>query len=298
AATLGDDLFTERPAEEVIVDTLKVLASIEQGARLRADAKRLDFPRTPELDGKLAIATEGRGPVDIGRGLTFTVVGPIQAELLELQRKHDEWLADLKKEGKSPTAALAAYVDTSVPNLSSIVVMAEARGKRMLLTGDARGDKIVEGLELVGLLGPRRKLHVDVLKVPHHGSANNLEQSFFERVTADHYVFSGDGEHGNPEREALEMLLNARGEDAPFTIHLTYPIDEIDAGRKDDWAQQRARDQVRQKKTPGVEVRPNWSPAKQSLAALFKAHERFAKKVKIVDADQPHLIDLLDRVAF
>ena len=57
-------------------------------------------------------------------------------------------------------------------------------------------------------------MHVDLLKVPHHGSANNLDDDFFERITADHYVFSGNGEHGNPERETLEMLFDARGERA------------------------------------------------------------------------------------
>ena len=56
-------------------------------------------------------------------------------------------------------------------------------------------------------------MHVDVLKVPHHGSSNNLDDDFFERIIADHYVFSGDGEHGNPERETLEMLFKARGDD-------------------------------------------------------------------------------------
>jgi hypothetical protein len=48
-----------------------------------------------------------------------------------------------------------------------------------------------------------------VLKVPRHGSSNNLDEDFFERITADHYAFSGDAEHDNPEREALRMLLNA-----------------------------------------------------------------------------------------
>ena len=297
-ATLDDDLFTERPEEEVIVDTLKVLASLEQGHRLRSDADRLEFPRTPELDGKLVIATEGQRPVKIAPGLTFTIVGPLKPELVKLQRKHDEWLADLKKQGKSPPAALAAYVDTSVPNLSSIVVVAEAGDKRMLLTGDARGDKIVQGLELVGPLEPGGRVHVDLLKVPHHGSANNLETSFFERITADHYVLSGDGEHGNPERESLQMLLDARGEDKAFTIHLTYPIAEIDVERKKDWEKERAKEQARAAKRPTTKVRPNWSPAKHSLAALFDAHERFANKVSIVAADGLHLIDLLDPVPF
>ncbi len=122
-----------------------------------------------------------------------------------------------------------------MPNLSSIVVLAELGGKSILLTGDARGDKILEGMELVGLIEKDGKRHVDILKVPHHGSDNNMETIFFQRVTADHYVFSGDGEHGNPERATLEMLLEARGDDAEYQIHLTYPVDEIDEERKEDW---------------------------------------------------------------
>ena len=57
-------------------------------------------------------------------------------------------------------------------------------------------------------------------------------------MTADHYVFSGDGEHGNPERATLEMLLDARGTDAGYTIHLTYPVEEIDTERKADWVRE------------------------------------------------------------
>jgi hypothetical protein len=41
-------------------------------------------------------------------------------------------------------------------------------------------------------------MHVDILKGPHHGSNRNVERIFFKRITADHYVFSGNGEHGNP----------------------------------------------------------------------------------------------------
>jgi len=74
----------------------------------------------------------------------------------------------------------------------------------------------------VGLLKPGDKMHVDILKMPHHGSDRNLDPIFFQRVSADHYVFSGNGEHGNPERETLQMLLNESGGEE-FTIHLTYP---------------------------------------------------------------------------
>lgn len=281
--------------QEVVDSSLKVLASIAQGFRLRLDAQALAFPRNLGFGGKLVMAREGAKPFVVSKRLKLTVVGPMQPELKALQEKHVEWLEDLKAKGKSPADALAAYVDQSVPNLSSIVLWAEADGKTMLLTGDARGDKVLEGLQLVGLLdkGEDSTVEVDLLKVPHHGSANNLDKDFFERVIARHYVFSGNGEHGNPEREALEMLIAARG-DAGYEIHLTYPVKEIDVERKKDWDKERDKQVARKKKNPKTKVREKWSPAKHGLAALFKNNPKMAAKVRIVDDDKAHVIDLGD----
>jgi hypothetical protein len=298
-ATLVVDDESGELTDEIIIDNLKVLASIEQGYRLRKDAEKLGFPRNPEFDGKLIIAKEDAERLHIGRGLAFTVAGPMKREVEALRKKHDEWLRALKSEGKSPPEALAAYVDKSVPNLSSLVLLAEADGKRMLLTGDARGDKIIQGLQLTGLLdaGRNSTMHVDLLKVPHHGSANNLERNFFERITANHYVFSGNGEHGNPEREAMEMLFDARGS-AKFTAHLTYPVKAIDEGRRDDWNKEQTKEKNKQKKKPATKVRPNWSPQMQSLEALFEERRVSEVKISIVDADTPHVIDLSEPLDF
>ena len=80
----------------------------------------------------------------------------------------------------------------------------------MLLTGDARGDHVLEGLEAANLLKDG-KCHVDLLKLPHHGSNRNLEPKFFEQITADHYVVSSNGERfDNPDQETLEWLAAAR----------------------------------------------------------------------------------------
>jgi beta-lactamase superfamily II metal-dependent hydrolase len=256
-------------------DAAKVLASISQGFKLRDDTKVLKLSINPQFKGKLVIAKKQGKQIAMGKGLTFTVIGPMNDEVLALQQAHDEFLE--KQEEK----ALAAFTDKSVPNLSSLVVLAEAGKKRILLTGDARGDKILEGLELVGLLKKdgKSKIHMDILKCPHHGSNRNVEPIFFRRITADHYVFSGNGEHGNPERETLEMLLAERGNEK-YTVHLTYPIAEIDVERKKE---------AKKKGKP-------WSPKKQGLVALFDANPNFAKKVKIVSENKPHLINLLDNL--
>ncbi len=298
-ATLEVDDESGELTDEIVNDNLKVLASIEQGYRLRMDAEKLGFPRNPEFDGKLIIATGKAERLEIGRGLAFTVAGPMKPEVEALRKKHDEWLRGLKSEGKSPPEALAAYVDKSVPNLSSLVLLAEADGKRMLLTGDARGDKIIEGLQLAGLLGTAgdSTMHVDLLKVPHHGSSNNLERNFFERITADHYVFSGNGEHGNPEREALEMLFDARG-GAEFNVHLTYPVKEIDDGRREDWNKEQTKEKNKKKKKPATKVRANWSPKRHSLAAFFSDQRVPEARISVVDPETPHLVNLLDAVKF
>jgi hypothetical protein len=288
ASTNGDppaDLTIE-PKDPSLTETdvlanLKVLASIQQGAQLRSDCERLDFPLNPEFKGKLVLAKKKGKAIELDAGLKFTVVGPMPDELAALHAKHQQWLKDLKKKGQTPKDVLSAYVDKSVPNLSSIVVLAEADGKSILLTGDARGDKVLEGLELVGRLKKGGKMKVDILKCPHHGSQNNVEQEFFERIIADHYVMSGNGEHGNPERETLEMLLAARGNEK-YTVHLTYPIDELDKGRKAAWAKQH--------KTV------KWSQPKQGLAPLLKKEPAFAKKFKFGDGKKAQVIDLLDKM--
>lgn len=277
-------------------DVARVLASVSQGFRLRDDLRGLKLRINPEFEGKLVIAKKKAKTIDMGKGLKFTVVGPMHDEIAALQKDHDTFLK--KKEKAGTASVLAAFTDSSVANLSSVVVLAEVGKKRMLLTGDARGDKVLEGLELVGLLKNDGKstMHVDVFKGPHHGSDRNADPILFRRVTADHYVFSGNGEHGNPERETLQMLLDERGDEDDYTIHLTYPVDEIDVARKEDWEKEQAKEKARKKKNPKVKVRANWSAKKNSLAAFFATNKKFGEKIVIVPPDNPHVINLLDEV--
>lgn len=289
-------LSGEPDVEGLDPDAARVLASVDQGFRLRDDARNLSFRINPQFAGKLVMAQ--KKSIDLGKGLKFTVAGPMKPEVVALQKEHDAFLKKKEKDKKTKKA-LASFTDTSVPNLSSLVLLAEVGGKRMLLTGDARGDKILAGLELVGLLKKdgKSKMHVDIFKMPHHGSDRNIDPIVFERITADHYVFSGNGEHGNPERETLQMLLDTRG-DEDFTIHLTYPIKDIDVEREKDWKKEQAKEKAKKKTNASVKVRENWSPKKHSLTAFFEAHKDMGDKVTIVDENKPHVIDLLDKVGF
>jgi beta-lactamase superfamily II metal-dependent hydrolase len=106
----------------------------------------------------------------------------------------------------------ARKADQSVPNLSSIMFLAEAEGNTILLTGDGRGDHLLDGLDQAGLLDAEGRLHVDVLKVPHHGSSRNATRAFFQTVTADAYVVSANGRHDNPDLQVLRWIVESAKE--------------------------------------------------------------------------------------
>ena len=230
------DLFSELPKEVVTAGLEDVLpegfkpeerhiaavaASVGQGRRLRRNAESLGIPTNDPFMGLVSSETTIQGSKKLakfnwGDGLTLTVLGPNRERIEKL---HEKWEKELKDKGPLEAVA-AAYEDESPYNLSSIVVLAESEGKTMLLTGDARGDDILKALKDAKLLenGP---LKVDLLKMPHHGSHHNIDTDFFEQVIADHYVLSGDGGFGNPEEDALNMIVQSRQDD-DFTLWLTY----------------------------------------------------------------------------
>lgn len=208
-----------------------VVASVPQGRQLREDASALAIRinTSPPVKGLVCASDDRATVVDMGDGLTFTVLGPKLSQLKNLRKSWDKEIKRLKKAGKLDEANAAAFGDDrSVYNLSSIIVLAECGGKTMLLTGDSLCDHILSGLESAGKLPPGGSLHVDLLKLPHHGSMRNINQRFFERVTADHYVISANGRDDNPDLGTLEALTAARKAVAakPATILLTTLVEE------------------------------------------------------------------------
>ena len=199
----------------------EIIASVKQGRQLRLDADALAINMNSGFDDLIQFDAKAKA-LNIGAGLKFTVLGPRKKELDKLRAK---WKADLKtilKNEKKKKAKAQEFLDTSIPNLSSVVVLAEVAGKTMLLTGDARGDHVLESLKDSPKLLTGGKLPVDILKVPHHGSHRNSAVKFFETIPARHYVISaeGDGKHPNPAQKTFEELFQARPK-GPYTIWMT-----------------------------------------------------------------------------
>lgn len=186
--------------------------------------------------GELMLIEDPNHPFLIG-SLSFQLIGPSRAQLRELRRGWNNWLRtnagrmgtrrvreEMRRRveefstgnsGGSPFEMrdwndIPDFDGVTIPNTASLMFLVEDRGKTLLLTGDSHHDLVLDGLRETGRLVDGEYLHVDVLKVPHHGSENNVDRNFCRRISADHYVFCGNGSHGNPEKSVLEMYFESR----------------------------------------------------------------------------------------
>ena len=103
----------------------------------------------------------------------------------------------------------------TTPNLASLMFLVEegtgSKRRTVLMTGDGHWKDIIEGLEEREFFDTDGNLHVDVLKIPHHGATANMDAEFLKRVTADHYLFCGiSSSHHNPEKDVVKQVLDSR----------------------------------------------------------------------------------------
>lgn len=236
AATASQQLTTDPIMKGADSHLIAVIASTGQGRNIRDNANKLGLslntPFPPLTPGgiKLVRADKGNSLVKLNETFSIQVVHPNQKRLIELQK---QWDADLKKYAnkgdKSIIFASLTDSDTSPFNLSSIVCLIQQNGKKILLTGDSRSDDVYSGLKESKLLDQDGKLHVDILKMPHHGSKANMTADFLQKITADHYVISADGKHSNPDQETLDMFEeNVKS----GTLHLTNRTGKLELEKK------------------------------------------------------------------
>jgi hypothetical protein len=255
-------------------DAAFVLASIEQGDNVRRLARALNIPLNPDFGGKLITSALGEaGPVKLEE-LELTVAGPRHAEIVALQKAHDQWLKDNPARQADPDAILSALDDKTVANLSSIVVLVRADDKLLLLTGDARGDKVLEGLEDCGALPKSGSLSLDILKMPHHGSIRNLNDETLRRLPARHYLFSANGKFSNPDRATFELLFQTRP-GAEMELIFAYDLGKIDEARK--------REQEKQQKQQSAGGSGAWDPQRDGLASLLSPPPANVKVIESKD---------------
>lgn len=208
------------------------LSGINEGYKVLQRIGKLGISLNKDMGGAAFIAAKDN-PVIRRKNMEIVVAGPTNDNLARLQTEWEKWIKKNEQEIAAGryTPAVAADLDKSIPNLSSIVLLVKADGKTILLTGDCRSDHLQQGLIETGCSADG-SIHVDIFKVQHHGSCRNIAdgQKFFEEVTADTYIISADGKYHNPDYETLEwIVLAAHKSGRKIKLVLT---NETDSSRK------------------------------------------------------------------
>jgi hypothetical protein len=238
--------------------------AIKVSRRIAAD--QLNIPLNGEF-GNLLAMVRGQEAIslDPASTLTIRIIGPFEKDLEILRKYWKNWLANPDNagsvdkleawlednEGPIPPGFGVSIDDelgnrksVTEPNLASLMLLLEepkAAGgiTRVIMTGDGHSDDVLAGLTHRGRLADGAGIHVDVLKLQHHGSEHNLNRTFAKRITADHYLICANGEHENPDLRVLEVLLDSRLGAAdklspnpeasqPFTIWLNCSTDYLE----------------------------------------------------------------------
>ena len=223
AADLGD-LAT------AVQEALKVSNLVSPGL--------LNIPvnRLPGVDRKqkLLMLRQNQEAFRLG-SFKITIIGPGKKELKDLHDGWSNWLRENDETVKKIRAQMKKRIDefsssvlngelfdlrgwngippyknVTTPNIASLMLMVEEGGKHVLLTGDSQQDYVIKGLEETGFLQEEKGVHLDVLKVQHHGSEHNVDDKFCRRVSADHYIFCGNGKSGNPEPNVIDIVYDSR----------------------------------------------------------------------------------------
>jgi beta-lactamase superfamily II metal-dependent hydrolase len=203
-------LINTAGAKTTLALTNNTVLGIGQGNQLNTLATMLNIPVNIGTPHNLICLDDLPQPIVIAN-LHLQIVGPTMQNLGNLKKSWVKWLDKYEDAAASADPSLLGMVDKSVPNLSSIMILAEAEGKTILLTGDGRGDNLIQGLKQARLL-TNGKIHVDVLKLPHHGSERDVDKDFFKTVTADKYIISANGRYGNPDLSTLSWIVETAKE--------------------------------------------------------------------------------------
>jgi ribonuclease BN (tRNA processing enzyme) len=208
-------------AETPLLAAITTVQGIAGGHELRLHAIALGIEINPGFRRGVVLADDPMSLRTVDN-LQLRILGPTKASLDALKKEWQDWLEGSERGQAARDPLVMAQADRSIPNLSSIAVLAEADGKSILFAGDSRGDHLLMGLDQAGVLDASGSLHVNVVKLPHHGSARSISRTFLQKVTADTYVLSANGRDEHPDLATLIWIVeSARMRRQPVEIVVT-----------------------------------------------------------------------------
>lgn len=177
----------------------------------------------------VVVPDSGALPVKtLAGGLRLTLLSPTWKELKELRPK---WEEEVRKAGLKPgvppekpkpkhkdvlgtlnvdkLAAKPFKPETTKANASSIVLLAEYEGSRILLAADGQVQVLLKTLPR---LSAAQRKGIRWFKMPHHGSRANLNKELLDLLECRDFLVSTNGKiYNHPDREAIARVIKHAG---------------------------------------------------------------------------------------
>jgi beta-lactamase superfamily II metal-dependent hydrolase len=200
-----------------------------QGEKLSTAILKQRLPWNRAFNGRAVETRAGFPAVELDGDLKITVLSPSREKLEALIEK---WVDDCAEAGLIPGSsserrdlpddedAFGGFSiadaskepfqkDTSRPNGSSIALLVEYEGRRLLLAGDAHADLLAESIRPLAREAGGR-LPLDAFKLSHHGSAANTSSELLDLISCRNYLISTNGSiHGHPDKVALARVIRS-----------------------------------------------------------------------------------------
>ena len=212
-------------------------SSIRQGDQLSQYLTlRGDWDNLPVISGD--------EPFEIG-GLKIIVLSPDEENLRTLQEKYNQPGVPFEmNEGRQVSEAMGAKTrdyhfkieelvlmgfkeDTNIENGSSIAMVTDYHGFKILWLSDAHPSVVLNALIKLGH-SEANPLVCDWVKISHHGSAGNNSMELYHVIHCNNYIISvnGDNSHGLPNKAALVNILSSRKQVESQQYHFYFTHDD------------------------------------------------------------------------
>jgi hypothetical protein len=249
----GDIWFNDwNHLEPLVMGEAPVHLGAEQGEFLGALLQELELPWNLKFsEGAVVLPPEPDAlpTVDFPGGLRLTIVSPTVETLIDLREK---WSSAIEAAGFQPgnrDEALQQFADKawaklplglgdesqsntldhSEANGSSIAVLLDYEGVRLLLSGDAFPQVLRPSLDRWRTEQDDESalVSLDAFKLPHHGSKKNMTPQLMEIIECPTYLVSTSGARfHHPNTDAIKIVIDGHSGDAKPELLFNYRSDD------------------------------------------------------------------------
>jgi beta-lactamase superfamily II metal-dependent hydrolase len=220
----------------------------KQGEMFSSAIEDLHLPWNAWRQGR-AIVVDGDDlpTATLPGGMKLTLLSPTPAQLEKLA---PAWQQELKKAGLVPgshvdysrflkgspststdvdkLAETPFDGDAAPANGSSIALLAEFGGASALFGADAHDPVLRESVRKLLRKRGVDRLRLDVLKVSHHASQNNLSKDLLALIDCRRYCISTNGDYFcHPDREAIGRIIKYGGEHPELSFNYLTRYNEV-----------------------------------------------------------------------